>query len=292
MVLAIVGPTASGKSRLACALAEHMNGEIVSTDSMAIYRGMDIGTAKPSPAEREAVPHHMIDVWDPAHEVSVAEFQAEARSSILEIQSRGHLPIVVGGSGLYVSAILDDLRFPGTDAQLRARLNQECEEFGVAALHQRLAELDPAAADAIDPQNARRIVRALEVIALTGGPFPARLPRDAEWISAQRIGLHIDREILDFRIAERVDRMWDAGFVEEVRRLAGQPMSRTAHKALGYAQVLRALEQHSSLEQARVETIEATRKFARRQQRWFQRDSRIQWVPYDIDVASLRGMLT
>ena len=291
-VVAIVGPTASGKSRLAQELAQMVNGEIVSTDSMAIYRGMDIGTAKPSPAEREAVPHYMIDVWDPAHEVSVAEFQAEARSSILEIQSRGHLPIVVGGSGLYVSAILDDLRFPGTDAQLRAQLIQECEELGVAALHQRLAELDPAAADAIDPRNARRIVRALEVIALTGGPFPARLPRDAEWMSAQRIGLQIEREVLDARIAERVDQMWAAGFVDEVRRLAQQPMSRTARKALGYAQVLSALAGNTSFDQARAETIEATRKFARRQQRWFQQDGRIQWVPYDIDIVSLRGMLT
>lgn len=259
---------------------------------MAIYRGMDIGTAKPTVAEREAIAHHMIDVRDPGSEVTVAEFQAEARSCIVDIQARGHRAIVVGGSGLYVSAILDDLRFPGTDAQLRDDLIRECDEQGPAALHERLADMDPAAAAAIDPHNARRIVRALEVIALTGGPFPARLPRDVEWIPAQRIGLRIDREALDARIAERVEWMWEAGFVEEVRRLARQPMSRTARKALGYAQVLSALEQNTSLEQARTDTIEATRRFARRQQRWFQRDTRIQWVPYDVDIASLRGILT
>lgn len=291
-VLAIVGPTAAGKSRLAQALAPHVHGEIVSADSMAIYRGMDIGTAKPTVAERQVMAHHMIDVRDPASDVTVAEFQAEARSSIHEIQARDHLPILVGGSGLYVSAILDDLRFPGTDAQLRAELIRECEELGPVSLHKRLAELDPAAAAAIDPHNARRIVRALEVIALTGGPFPARLPRDVEWMPAQRIGLQIDRDMLDARIAERVDHMWAAGFVDEVRRLAQEPMSRTARKALGYAQVLSALAGNTSFERAREETIEATKKFARRQQRWFQRDSRIQWVPYDIEVASLRGMLT
>ena len=291
-VLAIVGPTASGKSRLAQELAPHVHGEIVSTDSMAIYRGMDIGTAKPTVDEREAVTHHMIDVRDPVSDVTVAEFQTEARSRIRDIQTRGQLPIVVGGSGLYVSAILDDLRFPGTDAHLRAQLIQECEELGPVALHERLAELDPAAAAAIDPHNARRIVRALEVITLTGGPFPARLPRDVEWMPARRIGLQIEREVLDARIAERVDQMWAAGFVDEVRRLAQQPMSRTARKALGYAQVLSALAGSTSFDQARAETIEATRKFARRQQRWFQRDGRIQWVPYDIDIVSLRGMLT
>ncbi len=280
-VLAIVGPTASGKSALAVALAERLDGEVVGTDAMQVYRGMDIGTATPTVAERRGVPHWMIDVWDPAHAVSVAEFQRRAREEIEGVLERGRLPVVVGGSGLYVSAVLDDLRFPGTDPVLRARLEDELESVGSAAMHSRLRAVDPAAADAILPSNGRRIVRALEVIELTGEPFTARLPDPVEIVPATRIGLDVPRDELDRRIADRVDAMWAAGFVDEVRRLSELPSAPTASRALGYQQVLDLLEGRSTDEQARTATIEATRRFARRQQRWFRRDPRITWLPYD-----------
>lgn len=288
-VLAIVGPTASGKSALAVAVAHAIGpaARIVGTDSMQVYRGMDIGTATPTREEMGGVVHHMIDVWDPGHAVSVAEFQQRARSDIDAIRDVHGVPVVVGGSGLYVSAVLDDLRFPGTDPLVRARLEADLAEVGAAAMHDRLAEADPAAAAAILPTNGRRIVRALEVVQLTGEPFVARLPDPVSVYPTVRIGVDIPRAELDERIARRVDRMWADGFVDEVRALsaAGLAETPTAARALGYQQVLAALSGDSTMEQARQDTIDATRRFARRQQRWFRRDRRITWIRYDSPSA-------
>ena len=287
-VLAIVGPTASGKSALAVGVAHQLAqlgnaAEIVGTDSMQVYVGMDVGTATPTADEQGGVPHHMLDVWDPSHAVTVAEFQERARAEIDAILARGAVPIVVGGSGLYVSAVLDDLRFPGTDPQVRARLDAELAAVGPEALHARLVAVDPEAAAAILPTNGRRIVRALEVVEITGGPFRASLPDPVAVYPTTWVGLEVPRADLDARIAARVDRMWQQGFVDEVQRLAADGLSETptASRALGYLQVLAFLRGECSEEQARQDTIDATRRFARRQQRWFRRDPRILWVPYD-----------
>ncbi len=286
-VLALVGPTASGKSALAVAVARAIGApaEIVSTDSMQVYRGMDIGTATPSAQEQGGIRHHLLDEWDPSHLVTAAEFQQHARRSIDDIRGRGADVIVVGGSGLYVSAVLDDLSFPGTEPAVRARLEGELEEVGPLAMHARLREVDPAAAEAILPTNGRRIVRALEVIELTGEPFVARLPDPVSVYPAVRVGLEIPRDELDARIAQRVDRMWADGFVDEVRALPGLADAPTASRALGYQQVLAFLDGSCSEEQARQDTIDATKRFARRQQRWFRRDKRISWIPYDSSAA-------
>lgn len=260
---------------------------IVGTDSMQVYRGMDIGTATPTLAERGGVPHHLLDVWDPSHAVTVAEFQSEARAAIAVIRSHGGVPIVVGGSGLYVSAVLDDLRFPGTDPEVRARWEAELADIGPERLHARLAEVDAVAAESILPTNGRRIVRALEVIEITGEPFVARLPVPTEVLPAVRVGLDIPRDELDARIEQRVDRMWEAGFVDEARALAGRGLAATptASRALGYQQVLAFLDGEITEAQARQETVDATRRFARRQQRWFRRDARIVWIRYDSPTA-------
>jgi tRNA dimethylallyltransferase len=256
--------------------------EIVGTDSMQVYRGMDIGTATPTVSEMGGVPHHMIDVWEPAHAVTVAEFQQVARAAIDGVLAREGVPVVVGGSGLYVSAVLDDLRFPGTDPQLRARLEAELATEGAQALHRRLADVDPDAAAAILPTNGRRIVRALEVIELTGEPFVATLPAPTAVYPAVRVGLDVPRDELDARIAARVDQMWALGFVDEVRTLAekGLAGTATAARALGYQQVLGFLAGECSEGEARQQTIDGTRRFARRQQRWFRRDPRITWLSY------------
>lgn len=284
-VLAVVGPTASGKSSLAVAVAHALGrpAEVVGTDSMQVYVGMDIGTATPTAAERAGVPHHLLDRWPPSHAVSVAEFQVVARAAIDDIRSRGAVPIVVGGSGLYVSAVLDDLRFPGTDPAVRARLEAELAEAGSAAMHARLAAVDPVAAGQILPSNGRRVVRALEVVEITGEPFVASLPDPVDVYPTSRVGLAVPRPTLDARIAERVDAMWAAGFVDEVRRLAADGLAGTptAARALGYQQVLAFLAGDLDEAQARALTIDATRKFARRQQRWFARDRRITWRDYD-----------
>jgi tRNA dimethylallyltransferase len=287
-VLAVVGPTASGKSALAVAVAQRLQAsgasvEIVGTDSMQVYRGMDIGTATPTSEEQGGIRHHLLDVWEPAHAVTVAEFQQRAREAIDDVRSRDARVIVVGGSGLYVSAVLDDLRFPGTDPDVRARLEGDLADVGAPAMHDRLAAVDPAAAAEILPTNGRRIVRALEVIEITGEPFVARLPDPVEVHPAVRVGLEVPRDELDARIAMRVDRMWNAGFVDEVRVLAEQGLATTptAARALGYQQVLALLAGECTEQQARQDTIDATRRFARRQQRWFRRDPRITWLPYD-----------
>ena len=286
-VLALVGPTASGKSALAVNVASALAGpaEIVSTDSMQVYRGMDIGTATPTAAERGGIRHHLMDEWDPDHLVTVAEFQQHARLAIDDIAARGAIPIVVGGSGLYVSAVLDDLTFPATDADVRGRLEVDLASVGAGAMHDRLRAADPAAAEAILPSNGRRIVRALEVIELTGEPFIARLPDPVAVYPTVRVGLDIPRDELDQRIAQRVDRMWTDGFVDEVLALDGLALTPTASRALGYQQVLAYLDGTLSEAHARQDTIDATRRFARRQQRWFRRDTRIRWISYDSPTA-------
>ena len=294
-VLAILGPTAVGKTALGVAIATHLGAEVISADSMQAYVGMDVGTATPERAERGGIAHHLLDVWPPSHALSVAEYQERARACIDELRHRGQVAVLVGGSGLYVSAILDDLRFPGTDPALRARLEGELAREGPAAMHARLARLDPDAAEAILATNGRRIVRALEVVELTGEPFVARLPEPVDMYRTLRVGLRIQREDLDARIAARVDRMWERGFVDEVRSLAASPegLSTTAAGALGYRQVLAYLAGECTQEAARQATVDATRRFARRQQRWFARDRRIRWIDYDADdlLGQVVGLL-
>ncbi len=283
-VVVIVGPTAAGKSDLAVELALRIGGEVVNADSMQLYRGMNVGTAKLSAEERRGVPHHLLDIWDVTRTASVAEYQRAARETIARIHARGRVPLLVGGSGLYVRAVIDDLSFPGTDPEIRARLEAELAEAGHAALHARLAGLDPVAAAAILPGNGRRIVRALEVIEMTGRPFSASMPSYAEASEdARQLGLSVPRPELDERIELRVERMWSAGLVEEVRRLEpyGLRDGLTASRALGYAQVLRFLSGEWTEEEARRETVRATRRFARRQESWFRRDPRVRWIGHD-----------
>jgi tRNA dimethylallyltransferase len=279
-VIVVAGPTAAGKSALAIRLAQATGGEVINADSMQLYRGMDIGTAKLTAAERHGVPHHLLDVWDVRHTASVAEYQRLARSAIDEVAARGRVPVLAGGSGLYIRAALGDLDFPGTDPEVRDRLEAELARDGAEALHARLAALDPAAAAAILPSNGRRIVRALEVIEISGRPFTATLPVYEPARPAVQIALHVPRAELDRRIADRVDTMWLGGFEDEARRLEAQGLreGRTASRALGYAQMLRHLAGEWTLEQARDETVRATRRFARRQESWFRRDPRITWL--------------
>lgn len=283
-MIAIVGPTAAGKSDLAVELALRAgHGEVINADSMQLYRGMDIGTAKLSEQERRGVPHHLLDIWDITTTASVAEYQRLAIAVIEDVRARGRRPLLVGGSGLYVRAALGELDFPGTDPKVRARLEDELAAVGPAPLYRRLRERDPAAADAILPGNGRRIVRALEVIELTGRPFTATLPRYDERADVLQVGIDIPRPVLDERIERRVDRMWASGFVDEVRalELRGLRTGRTAARALGYAQVLRYLAGEWSQERAKAETVRATRRFARKQVSWFRRDPRVRWLPYD-----------
>jgi tRNA dimethylallyltransferase len=289
VTLVLVGPTAAGKSRLAVAVARRLAAagspaEVVNADSMLVYRGMDIGTAKPTAAEREGVRHHLIDILDVLETATVADFQQRARAAIADCRARGVRPVVVGGSALYIRAIVDDFRFPGTDPELRARLEAELAALGPQRLHQRLAGLDPVAAGQITPENGRRIVRALEVITLTGQPFTARLPaRRYALPEVTQVGLDVDRPTLDARIAERVNRMWQAGLVAEVRQLvaAGLRDGLTASRALGYRQVLDLLSGEIGEDEARELTIAATRRFARRQDSWFRKDPRIVWLAHD-----------
>ncbi|HET7357984.1 MAG TPA: tRNA (adenosine(37)-N6)-dimethylallyltransferase MiaA [Nocardioidaceae bacterium] len=283
-IVAVVGPTASGKSDLAIALALRLGGEVVNTDSMQLYRGMDIGTAKLTEEEWRGVPHHLLDVLDVHEPATVAEFQAAARGVIEDCRARGVVPVLVGGSALYVRAVLDRFEFPGTDPAVRARLEEELAELGPEALHRRLVELDPEAAARIIPTNGRRVVRALEVVQITGRPFSASLPEHEFFFDhTHLVGIDIPRPVLDERIAARVERMWAAGFVDEVRRLAGAGLrdGRTANRALGYRQVLCYLDGQISEEQAKQDTVSATRRFARRQDSWFRKDPRIGWVAWD-----------
>lgn len=289
-VLAVVGPTASGKSALAVAVAQLVDGEVIGTDSMQAYRGMDIGTATPTAGEQDQIAHHLIDVWDIDEAVTVVQFRDAAREAIDGVLARGRVPIVVGGSGLYVRAVLEEMDFPGTDPAVRTHWEQQLNQFGAPALHAVLAKQDPHAAAAIEVNNGRRIVRALEVNQITGEPFIARLPAPVDRYRTLRVGLHIDRETLDARIEQRVDAMWAAGFVEEVHTLLGRGLAKapTASAALGYGAIVRYLAGEIDQEQARAITIEDTRKFARRQQRWFAKDERIQWFDHDLEDLAQR----
>ena len=281
-LIIICGATATGKSDLAVALAQQIKAEVINADSMQLYRGMDIGTAKLSLVERSGVAHHLIDVLDIKEEANVSWYQSLAREKIDELIGAGKKVVVVGGTGLYIKSILDDLNFPDTDPVIRQQITDEAEKVGNDVMHERLAKLDPAAALAIPKENIRRIIRALEVIELTGKPFTANLPREesVRYPHARQFGLVMDRELLSERIDERVNTMFDQGLVAEVQQLmnAGLLEGRTAQRALGYAQVLSHLQGEISLDAAIEETKRATRQYARRQETWFSRDARIKWI--------------
>ncbi|WP_460434790.1 tRNA (adenosine(37)-N6)-dimethylallyltransferase MiaA [Angustibacter speluncae] len=291
-VVAVVGATATGKSDLAVRLALALGGEVVNADASQLYRGMDVGTAKLSVPQRLGVPHHLLDVLDVTDEASVAAYQCDARAAIDGLADAGRVPVLVGGSGLYVRSALEPLEFPGTDPAVRARWEERAAAVGPRALHAELAERDPAAAAAILPSNVRRVVRALEVVELTGRPFTATLPSGEHVRPTVQVGLRAPREVLDERIAVRVDRMLDEGLVDEVRRLAdaGLREGRTASRALGYAQVLDHLDGRLSLDEARDETVRLTRAFARRQEKWFRRDDRIVWLDATLGLDELETL--
>lgn len=293
-LLALVGATATGKSELAVALAQQLGGEIVNADSMQLYRGMDIGTAKITGTEQQGVPHHLLDVWPVTRPAAVAEYQVLARARFDEIRGRGALPVLVGGSGLYVRAALDDLQFPGTDPVVRARWQAVADTDGAQAVHDRLRGVDPAAAATILPSNTRRVVRALEVVELTGRPFTASMPAAG---AAQRavpavvVGLRLDRPSLDGRIEQRVQRMWRDGFVQEVRSLldVGLEDGPTASRAVGYAQVINLLRGRCTEPEAIERTVAATRRLVRRQESWFGSDPDVLWV--DVGANDLVDVL-
>ncbi len=295
-VIVICGATATGKSDLAVSLAAELNGEIINADSMQLYKGMDIGTAKLSIEERKGIPHHLLDILNVTEDASVAWYQESARELISSIESRGKNAIIVGGTGLYIKSILDDLNFPDTDPEVRDRLNELAEKIGGPAMHERLDKLDPGAALAIDAQNLRRVIRALEVIEITGKPFTANLPRkeSTRYPDARQFGLVMDRDSLATRIDERVERMWARGLVKETQDLveAGIRKGRTAQLALGYAQVLKFIDGEISEKEAKEDTKRATRQYARRQETWFSRDSRIQWVsPKQPHLETIKELL-
>lgn len=278
LVVAVVGPTATGKSDLGLELALALGGEVVNADALQLYRGMDVGTAKLRPDERRGVPHHLLDVLDPAEDATVADYQAQARAALADVDARGRRAVAVGGSGLYVRALLDHMEFPGTDADVRAALEERVEREGSRRLHAELAAVDPVAAEGIGPRNARRVVRALEVIALTGRPYSSSLPQHVYEVPSVQIGLDCDRAVLDERIARRTDRMWAEGLVDEVRALLDHGIGRTAARAVGYAQVIDALRGGCTLEEARAATTAGTRRLARKQMGWFGRDPRVHWL--------------
>lgn len=285
-LVAVVGPTGTGKSDLGIALAHRLDGEVVNADALQLYRGMDIGTAKLPPEERGGVPHHLLDVLEIHEEASVAAFQREARRAITEIVGRGRVPVLVGGSGLYVRAVLDDIEFPGTDAGIRARLEAELARHGRAPLLERLAAVDQESAARV--KDERRLVRALEVHELTGRPFTSFMPRRHYVRPTVQVGLGMDREVLAERLARRVDVMLERGWLEEVRALEARGLreSPTAGRALGYPQLLAVLDGTLDLEQAREQTVVATRRFTKRQRTWFGADSRVHWL----DAATPGGV--
>ncbi len=283
-VIAVVGPTAAGKSDLSLDLAERLGGEVVNTDAMQVYRGMDVGTAKLPPGERRGIAHHLLDLLEVTEPATVAEFQTLARSVIEDCRGRGVAPVLVGGSALYTRAVLDRFEFPGTDPEVRAALEEELAELGSGRLHERLREQDPEAAAQVLASNGRRVVRALEVIAITGRPFTASLPEPGYVHDRTvQVGVRIPRPVLDERIAHRVRRMWDDGLVEEVRELAARGLreGRTASRALGYQQVLAFLDGDLTEQEAFDRTVSGTRRFARRQEAWFGKDARVHWVEWD-----------
>jgi|DEB19_MinimDraft_3_1074340.scaffolds.fasta_scaffold04574_3 tRNA dimethylallyltransferase len=279
-LIVICGPTASGKSDLAIGIAKEIGGEIVNADTMSLYRNMNIGTAKVMPEEQQGIPHHMIDVLDPSEDANVAWFQREARKVIDDIMARGKTPILVGGTGLYIKAVVDEMNFPETNPEIRDRLNAEAEELGKHAMYERLKELDPAAAIAIDSQNLRRVIRALEVIEITGKPYTANLPQEGAtyYPDTVWIGLDVPREVLDERITVRAHKMFENGLIEEVRDLVldGLMSGTTARLGHGYAQII---EFQMGLNMDPIEeTIIVTRQYARRQETWFKREKRINWI--------------
>ena len=295
-LIAIVGSTGTGKSELAIRIAETLReegqeAEIINADAMQLYKGMDIGTAKLPLVERRGIEHHLVDVLEVTQESTAAEYQKIARANILEIQSRGAIPILVGGSMLYVAAVLNNFEFPVRDKDLRARLEQELLELGPNAMHQKLVELDASAASRIDPENGRRIVRALEIVTLTGEPFAAALPDEIEsWQEVLEIGLRMDREILVAKLEQRVRGMWEKGMVEETKELISKGLreSVTAGYAIGYAQALAQLDGEITQERAIESTTKLTQKYARRQMSWFKRDTRINWLDaIDPEVTNL-----
>ena len=279
-LIVICGPTASGKSDLAIGIAKEIGGEIVNADTMSLYRNMNIGTAKVMPEEQQGIAHHMIDVLDPSEDANVAWFQREARKVIDDIMARGKTPILVGGTGLYIKAVVDEMNFPETNPEIRDRLNAEAEELGKHAMYERLKELDPAAAIAIDSQNLRRVIRALEVIEITGKPYTANLPQEGAtyYPDTVWIGLDVPREVLDERITARAHKMFENGLIEEVRDLVldGLMSGTTARLGHGYAQII---EFQMGLNMDPIEeTIIVTRQYARRQETWFKREKRINWI--------------
>lgn len=284
-LIVICGPTATGKSKLAIMLAQEIGAEIINADSMQLYRGMDIGTAKVTEAERLGIPHHLLDILEVGEDSSVASYQELARAKIAEIHNREKPVIIVGGTGLYIKAVIDDLDFPETDPVIRAELELDARLLGNAALFARLQELDPVAALAIDSANSRRVIRALEVIATTGRPYSANLPEDRSSLypEALHFGLTLSRDELAPRISARVSQMWENGFVDEVKRLLenGLLQGSTAKKAIGYSQIISFLNGETDEDFARESTVIATRQYVRRQETWFKRDARIQWLGAD-----------
>ena len=294
-LIIVCGATATGKSELAVSLANEINAEVVNADSMQVYRGMDIGTAKLTNAERGGITHHLIDVLDIKEEANVAWYQQIAREKIDQILSTGKSVVVVGGTGLYIKAILDDLNFPDTDPEVRQKITDQAEKLGNDVMHERLAKLDPAAALAIPKENIRRVIRALEVIELTGKPFTANLPRleSSKYPDAKQFGLVLDRGNLDEKIDKRVEDMWAKGFAREVSTLMtkGLEQSGTAKKALGYMQIMNYLNGESDEAFAKEETKRVTRAYARRQETWFSRDERIKWLAPESNAARLEKLL-
>lgn len=283
-LVVVLGPTASGKSSLAVDLATALDGEVVNADAVQLYRGLDVGSAKITEAERRGVPHHLLDVLDVSQATSVAAFQREARSVVDDALRRGVTPVLVGGSSLYLRAVLDDFEFPGTDPDVRARYDRWLAAEGPEALHDELRRVAPDAAEHVLPTNGRRIVRALEVTELTGRPFRATLPPHVSgYDPVSLLGLRVPRDVLDLRIAQRVDLMWEQGLVEEVRTLRehGLDDAPTASRALGYQQVLTFLRGECTEDEAREETVRGTRAFARRQERLFRQDPRVRWLEHD-----------
>lgn len=278
--IVIVGPTAVGKTDLSLDVAQEFSGEIINADSMQLYKGMDIGTAKLPVEQRRGVPHHMLDVLEVTQTANVADYQRDARIVINQLAQKSVRSIVIGGSGLFIQALLENMQFPGSDPEIRDRLTQEADEIGPEAIYQRLVDLDPQAAANILPGNTRRVIRALEVIELTGQAPVTTLQQLAEVVPSVRIGLRRDRADLDERITARVELMWQQGFVSEVEQLKQQGIREglTASKALGYAQVLSALAGEISMPDAKAQTIQATKRFARRQESWFARDKKIHWL--------------
>lgn len=294
--VAIVGPTASGKSSLSLALAHELEGEIVNVDSMQLYRGMDIGTAKMPLAERQGIPHHLLDIWEVTKTASVAEYQQRAVETVEEISNRGKLPILVGGSMLYMQSLVDAWQFPPTDPEVRRRYESLLKEIGIDRLHAQLAAVDPVAASIIEDRDPRRTVRALEVIELTGKPFQASQPpknAPTRW-GTRMIGLETTPEWLNPRIAQRTDAMFEQGLIDEIHRLVGQGLAKdsTAGRAIGYAQGLGVIDGHLTIDEACEDTKLRTRRYVRRQKSWFRRDKRITWIDAaNYDVAELVAQL-